>query len=304
MDELARELQSILAKQVPLNDADLSRATVLRHRIGRTQLTPGRHSLPSAPAVDVFEGVRGVPEVNAAELTGAHVACGLRLHGALVVRGLVDPVGVDQLRGLIDGMDWSEHRYASDADGIQLPDAPPMRCTPITLQGLIEVYLRAGMREVMTEYMGEAPVLLAERTLVDRRPLSHGLPWHQDAAFFGGGVGAVNSFLALDECGRKAPGLMVISHRFNELRGVGDGERSKLKYGLGLSKQEIIKEAGGPEQVSEPHLQAGDAIFLDEMTFHRTGRTSKENTNARSWAVTWFFPPSRFPEDRHPLWFG
>jgi phytanoyl-CoA dioxygenase PhyH len=318
--EASAEIDRITAMPRPLSSADLGRLAVLRHQLGARYVAEAPKRLPPEPSQDLFPGVRGVPEISGAELTGAHVASGLRQHGALVVRGLISPADVEMLISLIDGRDWSDPQQPCDDQGEVLPGSSPMKCSAASLQGLVEAYQNAGMREIMAEYLGEPAVLLSERLLLDRQTIHSGLPWHQDGAFFGTNVGGVNSFLALDSCGSEAMGLSVAAHRFDTLVGVEEGKRAELTYGASL-KEDDVRELAGEDALITPILEAGDAIFIDEMTMHRTGRRPKSwlrsrsraiawllrlrvKQHPRSWATTWFFAPSRFPDMRHPLWFG
>jgi hypothetical protein len=296
-------IERITSGPYPLSGTQLGRLAVLRHQAGAQKISQPSGSQPPSPAGDLFAGVPGVPEISGAELTGAHVICGLRYHGALVVRGLVAPADVERLRGLIDGKDWTLFQHPGDANGEPLKDSAPMKCSAASLQGLVEAYQHAGMGAVMREYLGEPPVLLSERLQLDRQTMGTGLPWHQDGAFFGGHVGGLNSFLALDHCGVDATGLSVVAHRFDEVVGVEPGQRANLDYGVSLKDEDILAMAG-PDSIVTPVLGPGDAIFFDEMTMHRTARPPKGKPRPRCWAVSWFFAPSRFPELRHPLWFG
>ena len=301
--EASAEIERITAMPRPLSEEDLGRLAVLRHQLGAHYVADTPRRPPPEPSQDLFPGVQGVPEIAGSELTGAHVASGLRQHGALVIRGLIAPADVDMLVSLIDGRDWSIPQQPGDAQGEILPGSSPMKCSAASLQGLVEAYQNAGMREIMADYLGEPAVLLSERILLDRQTFQTGLPWHQDGAFFGANAGGVNSFLALDTCGADAVGLSVAAHRFNTIVGVKEGERAELSYGTSL-KDDGVRELAGADSLVTPVLQAGDAIFIDEMTMHRTGRRPKGEQKPRSWAITWFFAPSRFPEMRHPLWFG
>jgi len=301
LDAIA-EVRKITAGPRPLSQVELLRLAVLRHQIGAARVREAPASTPGDPPEDLFPGTVGAPEVARADLTAAHLASGLRHHGALVVRGMIAPEDVKRLYDLIDGSDWSVPRCPADADGEPCPGSAPMKCSAASLQGLVEAYQNAGIAAVMAEYLGEDPVLLSERVLIDRQVLKSGLPWHQDGAFFGANVGAVNSFLALDPCGVDATGLTVATRRFDEVVGVAPGERAQLAYGNAFKHEDIL-ELAGPERVITPILGPGDAILLDEMTMHRTA-APPANTQARAWAITWFFAASRFPEQRHPLWFG
>jgi len=301
LDAIA-EVRRITAGPRPLSAAELARLAVLRHEIGVARVREAPASLPGDPPEDLFPGVVGAPEVERADLTAAHLASGLRHHGALVVRGMIAPADVRRLSDLIDGRDWSAPQRPTDAEGEPYPGSAPMKCSPASLQGLVEAYQNAGIAAVMAEYLGAEPLLLSERILIDRQVLKAGLPWHQDGAFFGANVGAVNSFLALDPCGVDATGLTVATKRFEEVVGVASGERAQLAYGNAFKHEDIL-ELAGPERVITPALGPGDAILLDEMTMHRTA-APPANAQPRAWAITWFFAPSRFPEQRHPLWFG
>ncbi len=301
--EASARIERIVSGPRPLSAADLGLLAELRHELGARYVAQATRSLPPEPAEDLFAGVKGLPEISGADLTGAHVASGLRYHGALCVRNLVAPEDVANLRSLIDGKDWTIPQQPCDAEGHVLPGSAPMKCSAASLQGLVEAYQKAGMYDVMLDYLGEPPVLLSERLLVDRQTFETGLPWHQDGAFFGGNVGGVNSFLALDTCGVDAAGLRVVAHRFDEVLGVKEGERANLVYDNALKDDNVIALAGA-DAVVTPLLEAGDAIFIDEMTLHRTGRCPKTGQLPRSWAITWFFAPSRFPTLRHPLWLG
>ncbi len=296
------ELNRITSGPRPLSEADLLRLVVLRHEIGAKHVRNTGAPLPTTPTQDLFPGVVGAPEISGAELTAAHVASGLRHHGALVVRGLVAPAEVERLCGLIDGRDWSQPLVPTDEQGQPSQGSAPMKCSAAALQGLVEAYHNAGMGAVMTDYLGEAPVLLSERLQIDRQILKLGLPWHQDGAFFGGNIRAVNSFLSLDECGTDVTGLSVVTRRLDEVLGVEAGQRAPLSYGNSFDHKEVVAMAGIGRVVT-PILGPGDAIFIDEMTLHRTAKPPK-NPRPRTWAVTWFCAPSRFPEQRHPLWFG
>jgi len=302
MLEAIAEVRKITAGPRPLSEADLVRLAVLRHEVGAARVREAPACSPGSPPEDLFLGTVGAPEITRAELTAAHLAAGLRHHGALVVRNIIDAEDVQRLRGLIDGRDWSVPQCPADPSGEPFPGSAPMKCSAASLQALVEAYQNAGFATVLAKYLGEDPVLLSERLLIDRQVLKTGLPWHQDGAFFGANVGAVNSFLALDSCGVNATGLTVATRRFDEVVGVAPGERAQLAYGNAFDHEDILEMAGA-DRVITPALEPGDAILLDEMTMHRTA-APPANAQPRAWAITWFFAPSRFPEQRHPLWFG
>ena len=122
------EIETITSGQRPLSDAQLGRLAVLRHQLGAQRINQSSPSTRPSCSEDLFAGSVGIPEVSGADLTGAHVTCALRFHGALVVRGLIAPADVERLRGLVDGKDWTIFQHPVDLNGQPLRDSVPMKC--------------------------------------------------------------------------------------------------------------------------------------------------------------------------------
>ena len=130
-----------------------------------------------------------------------------------------------------------------------------------------------------------------------------GLPWHQDAAFYGGVFHAVNVWLAISPCGADAPGLNVIPRRFDSVVGMNadDSYPLPLSYGERFTP-DVIREIAHGAPVCDPDFRPGDAMLFDEMTMHRTSPGSWK-LPYRDTAVTWFLAPSRLPAGVTPLAF-
>ncbi len=75
LDAIA-EIKHITSGPRPLSEADLVRLVVLRHEVGASSIRKTAPPPRSVPAVDLFPGVVGAPEITGAELTAAHVASG------------------------------------------------------------------------------------------------------------------------------------------------------------------------------------------------------------------------------------
>ena len=269
-----------------------------------------RGDIPEPPSEDPFAGTTGLPEIDAAQLTAAHLASALLLHGALLVRALVGAVHLDILTRLLDKKDVTQtagdgDREASDRREIastMRKGLPTMRCTPDACHDIIEMYKDVGVGETISEYLGERPLLVAERLRLGRQRQGAGIAWHQDGAFYGA-FGAVGVWLAITPSGDDAPALTLIPRRFNDLFEVGPEESYPLPLAyIDRLTPDLIREFRGDYPISSPTFGAGDALFLDEMTLHRTSECEWKRPH-KDVALTWFFAPSRFPVGFTPLIF-
>jgi hypothetical protein len=159
------------------------------------------------------------------------------------------------------------------------------------------MYANTGVLDLAESYLGEEPVSMLQRILVKRNRESHGLNWHQDAAFFRGRCGALAVWTALTACGDLCPGISWIPRRFETVF-----DPNHLAY---ENSERCISVAGQQERevgVTSPTLEPGDAIVFDEMTLHRTS-ARRWQVPSRDVAITWFFAPSRFPPVSEPLAF-
>jgi hypothetical protein len=259
-----------------------------RRRRGRALVEAARRrpdgpAKPAAPSRDLFDEQR-LPEISRNELTVDHVASGLLHHGALLVRGLLPPGHVQELRRFLD---LGTTRLVQGAEATS--DQAAM------LDALVETYRETGLLALAESYIGEEPVGAPGRTVVKRNEEISGLPWHQDASFFRGKCGALNLWTALTPCGEQCPGLSVIPRRFET---IVDPQHFTVKPSERAASvaDELAREMG----VASPVFEPGDALVLDEMTLHRTS-TRRWKVPVRDVAITWFFAPSRFPAVYEPL---
>ena len=84
-------------------------------------------------------------------------------------------------------------------------------------------YATIGLRDVVTDYLGERPVLSANKCTLRRVPLTANTDWHQDGAFLGNGIRALNVWVALTDCGVDAPGMDLVPRRFERVVETGTG---------------------------------------------------------------------------------
>jgi hypothetical protein len=253
------------------------------------RITRAEPLIASAPAVangphhattDPFAGEQGLPDIPFSDLTVDALAAGLQHHGSLVVRGVVTGDAVDALRTFADG-------GAERAS----PIAETTEATDRMVATLVAAYESNGVLELVERYLGEEPVGYPHRTLVKRNRKSPGLAWHQDASFFNGPCGALDLWTALTPCGADCPSLELVPQRVGM---VIDPEQIASNHSA-VVEAEVVRLLDGAKP-SRPVLAPGDAILLDEMTVHRTGRRWK--APYRDVAITWFFAPSRLPRSR------
>ena len=163
-------------------------------------------------------------------------------HGALIVRGLVPP---ERVAHLIDDIDRTFVARDAYFDGAPVSETAPWYVpfepesgtasigpirkwvregggvltveSPRSMFDVLDTFEAVGLAEPLAGYLGERPVLAAKKWTLRKVPLDITADWHQDGAFLGEGVRAVNVWLALSHCGDDAPGLDIVGGRLTEL---------------------------------------------------------------------------------------
>jgi hypothetical protein len=275
---------------------------------------------PEAP--ELFGGVVGLPEIAAADLNAGAVRSGILGHGALIVRGLIPPARVAQLIDDIDETFAAQDKFFDGAGHAQTaPWFVPFQCeseypigptrrwvrggggvltveSPRALFDVLDAFEDAGLAGCLSEYLGERPVLAAKKFTLRRVPLAQTADWHQDGAFLGRDIRAVNVWVALSPCGEDSPGLDVVARRMPDIAPTGT-EGAWFDWSVGAPVVDRVAE-GAP--IQRPIFEAGDAMLFDDMLLHRTA-IDPEMTRERYAIESWFFAPSRYPGDQIPVTF-
>lgn len=266
----------------------------------------------------------GLFEIEAADLTVSSLRVGLAQSGCVLVRGLVPH---DRVTRLVAGIDaaiaaydaatepagevdpgWyspgsmpdrvsdglpesARRKFLRDRGGLWAADSPRM------LFELFELVDEVGIGRLMTEFLGERPLLSALKCTLRRVPpeLVVVSGWHQDGAFLGDHVGAFNFWLSLSRCGRDAPGLDVVPRRIDHVLKSDEGAR----FDWSLSDGAVLEAAEGTPIV-RPEFEAGDALLFDHLLVHRTA-TSSDMTRERYAIESWFFAPTAYPAGQLPI---
>jgi hypothetical protein len=298
-------------------EAEVLRA---RYALGRRLLDGprerGRPPLPSLDLADPFPQVAAaVPEIDAAALDADLLRGALLHHGCLVVRGFFADDDVRRLRHDIDVIAerfdrWMESSQQETTPSWFEPFDPPGAELPLSHRGwsgalgcyyagdsprsmlhLIDAFDAAGLPQLLADYLGEPALIALEKTALRRVPNSVPSAWHQDGMRFGVDTGLVNVWVALCECGTKAPTVGVIPRRAREILPLHEG--SLVEWEI---DPDALRDFTGDLPRVELEMQPGDAVIFDEMLVHGTV-ARLDMPDRRYGADAWFFSVSGFPED-------
>jgi hypothetical protein len=271
---------------------------------------------------DLFRGVVGAPEIAATDLTGEVLGSALGHHGCLLVRNLIPTQRVEQLVYDIDQTMDALGRVMEGASPYeQLPWFRPYHADGNDLGGagrfwaaaggtiwaaesprgffdLVETFDEIGMRELLSGYFQEMPVLSVVKTSLRRLPPDAPGGWHQDAYVYGLDTRTVNVWAAFTACGTTgAPGLDLVPRKMDDL-----AEELPPPPPLATISQETIDALGVETPVIRPDLLPGDAILFDSLLPHQTG-TGDHFTEPRYGIESWFFARSTCPAEWVPLYY-
>jgi hypothetical protein len=139
-------------------------------------------------------------------------------------------------------------------------------------------------------------VLSANKCTLRHVPLTSGTDWHQDGAFLGSGIRALNVWVALTDCGLDAPGLDVVPLRLEQVLPTGTGGAT-FDWSVGPA---VVEGLADRAPVVRPTFRAGDAMLFDDLFLHRTALDG--SMTKRRYAIeAWFFAPSAYPSGQVPL---
>jgi hypothetical protein len=320
-DELLARIRRLTAERHGDHDRRLDRELLaLRHRAGLALMQrPVAGAEHPAPDFEALEDGAGVPEVTRAELSPELLRAAILRHGCLLIRGLIDTDDAAQFRDEMDrAFAVREETGEPDHNGYFEEFVPDRRYrlgklravvsegamwvadSPRLAAELFDVFERAGLLRLVTGYLGEHPVFSLNKSTLRRvkykelkLPVSF---WHQDGAFLGEGVRALNVWLSLSHCGDTAPGLDMVPTRIDHV--LPTGEKGAF-FDWSVS-QAAAEEMAGELGISRPIFEPGDALLFDELSLHATA-SSPEMSEARYAVECWFFGPSAFPAEYPPL---
>jgi hypothetical protein len=290
----------------------------LRHRAGIAVLEDGAsRPRPAKPAPDGPVGSGPVPEVSPSELSPGVLRAAILQAGCLLVRELIPRRSAERLAGQInrafehrerqrEGRRFDQHLYSEfEADGrfeepiarqwiksgggLLTVDSPGLSFT------LFELLAEAGLADLAEGYLGEPPLIAADKSTLRRAEPSVGGGWHQDGKFMGE-VNALNLWLSLSHCGDTAPGLDLVPRRL-EHHVTTQTDEAWLDN---MVSQRMAIEAAGETGIIRPIFEPGDALLFDDLFLHKTA-SEPDMPQPRFAVENWFFGPSGFPAGYIPL---
>lgn len=269
----------------------------------------------SAPGRDPV----AIPVLDREGLDGDAVRGAIGRRGAAHVPGLLDAghvhdfvEGIDHVLALREGNRDTPYRTHSswfaglplDREAAQTLGRPwiagaggVLACdSPRLLELLFATYEDVGLRDVIEDYLGERPVLSANKCTLRRVPTTANTDWHQDGAFLGTGVRALNVWVALTDCGIDAPGLDLVPRRFEQVQETGTGG-AIFDWAVG---PDVVTDLVVDAPVVRPTFRAGDALLFDDLFLHRTA-VEPGMTRPRYALESWFFAATDYPDGQVPL---
>jgi hypothetical protein len=259
--------------------------------------------------------------IDARDLDLATLHHGLARHGCVWVRGLVPLAraaafarGIDRALAAFDEclatgaggappwyepfptadagqLGWRRRGWLRSSGAMLTADSPRMVGE---LTSLVE---DTGVLALVEGHFGERPALSVEKCTLRRVPADSSTSWHQDGAFLGRDVPALNLWLALSSCGVDAPGLDLVPRRFCDLLPTGT---EGAAFDWSVAAEVVEDAAGGAGAIVRPAFGPGDALLFDQLFVHRTG--AAPGMGRERWATeAWFFAPSTYPEALTPF---
>ena len=298
------------------SDAIELELAALRHRSARRLDGSAHIASPAAGAAPPI-GDHGLPEVSIAELDAATLRAAIVADGSLLVRNALALEHVREVTAMIDRTfeardaygplaGRSKHRsrtswwdplpldahaaaglgrtWVRDGGGALLGDSPR------AMFEILELYSGLGLHSVASEYLGERPVLSANKCTLRRVPLDATGGWHQDGAFLGDNIRALNLWLCLTPCGVDAPGLDLVPRRLDSIIETGTGG-AYFDWAVGA---DVVTEIVGERGTLRPQFDAGDLLLFDEMYLHSTA-VEPTMTRPRHAIEMWCFTASAYP---------
>jgi hypothetical protein len=291
-----------------------------RHLVGieAVNSAPPRPDLiEPAPASPPRGAESKCPEIDAGELTPELLRAAVLEGGCLLVRDLMpDDDAVEMAEGIEQAFSTRSalrERGGSDGSGFydELVPEPPFELTdrawieegggvlavdsPKLMVDMLDAFERVGLPEVIERYLGETPLISADKCTLRKATPDVTGAWHQDGRFMGD-VRAMNVWLALSRCGDESPGMDLVPTRLDDYVPTGT-EGTWLETQV---SDAVAEEAAGEIGIVRPVFNPGDALLFDDLFLHQTG-SDPSMPKPRYAIESWFFGASGFPSIYVPL---
>jgi hypothetical protein len=289
---LLRTIDELTSENRRLRDPEIeARLISLRRDAGvHAELARPARAWPQR-VKDRFPETDGIPEIEPGQLSPRLLRSAVFTHGCLLVRGFVGPTDVDRLTSDID---MAFAAYDDHAGGAPVSETAPWYVpfepaapfhdsfiprpwlreaggvlavdSPRAFFDVVDTFSRLRLPKLVMRYFGERPMLLAKKCTLRRQTVAESNPdWHQDGAFMGRDIRAVNVWVPLSRCGVDAPSLDIVARRYDDIVPPGtDGAAYEWSVGDALVDRSVS------DDIVRPDFEPGDALLFDHMLLHRT----------------------------------
>lgn len=282
-----------------------------RSAFGAMPRAPGEPAWPPPSTAPPASGL-GIPVVTRDQLTPELMRGAVFGHGSLLVKGLLDPDRIELFKNIVDSAiaaydatvggtasaetsrwysPFSEmvtggvgRGFVREGGGVLTADSPR------GFFHLVDTLAELGIDRLIAAFLGERPAVSAEKCTLRRVKAEGGSAWHQDGAFLGADIRALNLWVTLSACGRDAPGLDIIPRRIPGILPTGT---PGAQFSWSVS-QELVDVEFADLEILRPQFEPGDAVFFDHLCLHRTALEAGM-TQTRYALENWFFAPSCYP---------
>jgi hypothetical protein len=290
----------------------------LRNQAGIRRLRAASGAAAFADSGSALPDVNGgLPEFTREQLTPQLLRSAIMRDGCLLVRGLAPRADAESFAQQIDrsfaerdrhdaGVPHDPRLYQEftpdprygeelarpwikEGGGVLAVDSPSLNFR------MMELFEQARLPQLVNGYLGEAPLITAQKTTLRKAEPAVPGAWHQDGKFMGP-VRALNLWLSLSHCGDEAPGLDIVPKRIDDFVTTLTDE-ALLDY---MISQRMAEEAAGETGILRPIFEPGDALFFDDVFLHKTG-SDPAMPNPRYAIENWFFGGSGFPHEYAPI---
>jgi hypothetical protein len=187
---------------------------------------------------------------------------------------------------LVDPKAYGENY--SNIKGFRAFGSIPMTCCLPFTEALCAALERTAMPPSISAWLGGRAGLSLNASSVRLSELDAKVRrvFHQDGNFLGGvAAQTLNCWIALDPCGKDAPGLEVFPRRMDRLLAAGT-EGSVVKWEI---DETLVYRELGVENRWIPEFNPGDAFVFDHLHVHRTYVTDSMIRNRHA-IECWMFP--------------
>jgi hypothetical protein len=316
--ELEREIARLTVRARDDGGHEDERTLIrLRNVAGIRRLHAASGTASFADSGSALPAAGGLPEFSREQVTPEMLRAAIMRDGCLLVRGLV---GRDDAEWFAQQIDRSFAERDRHDSGVRYDSRLYEEFTPDPRYGeelarpwikagggllavdspllnfrMMELFAQARVPGLVGGYLGEAPLITAQKTTLRKAEPSVPGGWHQDGKFMGP-VRALNLWLSLSHCGDDAPGLDIVPRRFDD-HIVTQTDEALLDY---MVSQRVAEQVAGDTPILRPIFEPGDALFFDELFLHKTG-SDPSMPKPRYAIENWFFGGSGVPAEYAPL---